>query len=179
MNNRKKHLHPGARWLFRLGGISIAVFFAFVFSWVVVPILGVLVSGLGEGSGSVIALLVLGFVFLIVFLIVVAEIYARMTYNRWFYEFGDNSLKLERGIIWKKYSNVPYERVQNVDIHRGIIARLVGFSSVAIQTAGISYTPRGGAGAEGSIPAVSVKEAEEIREFLMDKITKKSRSQGM
>lgn len=39
----------------------------------------------------------------IVFVIVVAEIYARMSYNRWFYEFTDSQLKVERGIIWKRY----------------------------------------------------------------------------
>jgi len=47
-----------------------------------------------------------------------------------------------------------------------------------LQTAGLSYSRRGGAGAEGSIPAVDTKRAEEIREFLMKKISK-SHGQGM
>ena len=94
-----------------------------------------------------------------------------MAYKRWFYEFTKEGLKLERGIIWKRYSNIPYERIQNVDVHRGIIARTFGFSSVIIHTAGYS----GQAVAEGNIPAVSVQEAEKLRTFVMNKITKKRR----
>jgi len=74
-------------------------------------------------------------------------------------------------VFWKRYSNIPYERIQNVDVHRGIIARTFGFSSVMIQTAGFS----GPAGAEGNIPAVEMKHAEEIRNFVMKKITSRRR----
>lgn len=99
-----------------------------------------------------------------------------MTYNRWFYEIGQDSIRLERGIIWKRYSNVPYERVQNVDITRGIIARMCGFSTLMIQTAGYSAPVRSGYGpsVEGYIPAVSVQEAEKIREHVLKKIKGKS-----
>jgi putative membrane protein len=112
-------------------------------------------------------------------IIVVGEMYARMAYNRWFYEFTPDQLRFERGIIWKKYTNIPYERIQNVDITRGIIARILGFSTVNIQTAGFSYTPNRNAFAEGYIPAVSVEEAEKIREFVIKKVSKKGRSQGL
>ncbi|MDP3987240.1 MAG: PH domain-containing protein [Nanoarchaeota archaeon] len=104
-------------------------------------------------------------------MIIVGEIYARMAYNRWFYEFNEDGLKIERGIIWKRYSNVPYERIQNVDVHRGILARMLGFSSVMIQTAG--YSAR--AVSEGNIPAISVDGAEKIRAFIMKKITQRRR----
>ena len=55
---------------------------------------------------------------------------------------------------------------------------MLGFSSLMIQTAGYSsYGGRGGmALAEGYIPAVSIDEAEKIREFLIRKISKKSKS---
>ena len=100
-----------------------------------------------------------------------------MAYNRWFYEFTPTELKLERGIIWKRYSNIPYDRVQNVDIHRGIIARITGFSTVEIQTAGfhMSSGRHGGARSEGHIPGVSIEAAEKIREFVMKKISHRSK----
>jgi putative membrane protein len=102
-----------------------------------------------------------------------------MAYKRWFYEFGINSLKIESGIITKRYSNIPYGRIQNVDVFRGIIARMLGFSSVSIQTAGYSMMGKHGKiNAEGSLPAVSVEEAEKIRELLMRKISSK-KGQGM
>ena len=163
MEHNKRHLHPGAKWLFRIRGYFGSIFILIFLSWGILPIIAIIGGG---------AAFLFGFLLYIVLIIVIAEIYARMAYNRWFYEFTTDSLKLERGIIWKRYSNVPYTRVQNVDIHRGILARMLGFSAVMIQTAGFSYTPRGGAMAEGYLPAISVQGAEEIREFLMKKINK-------
>ena len=121
-------------------------------------------------------LTIISLILTLTFAIVIGEVYTRMAYNRWLYELSKDSLKLERGIIWKKYSNIPYQRVQNVDIHRGVIARMLGFSTVDIQTAGMhmSYGRYGGrARSEGHIPAVSIKEAEDMREFLMKKIGKR------
>ena len=118
---------------------------------------------------------ILIYVFLYILVtIIIAEIYARMSYNRWFYSFTEDGLRLERGIIWKRYSNVPYERIQNVDVYRGIIARILGFSSVMIQTAGYSGTYH----SEGYIPAVNINEAEKIRELVLRKITKSKKLHG-
>ena len=71
-------------------------------------------------------------------------------------------------MILKKYISIPYERVQNVDIKRGVFARVFGYSQINIQTAGFSAMP----GAEAMIPAVSVEEAEITRDFLMKKAKK-------
>jgi len=156
----KSKLHSGALWQFRLSILIAFLPFIVFFS---------VLSAAVFNAGWFIFLL-----FLILIGILLAEIFARMSYDRWFYEFTDTNLKLERGIIWKRYSNIPYERVQNVDIHRGIIARIFGFSSVVIQTAGYSMPVHGrGIIAEGLIPAVSMEEAEKIRDFLMKKISRK------
>lgn len=158
-------LHPGAKWQFRLGAYLIMLFLSFFTAWLVIPL--ILFVGKAGSLSLLITLIVLAIFAYLILIIVVGEIYARMAYNRWFYEFTDEGLRLERGIIWKRYSNVPYERIQNVDIHRGIIARMFGFSSVLIQTAGYSMQPH----AEGYIPALEMNQAEQIRTFLMKKIT--------
>ena len=104
-----------------------------------------------------------------------------MSYTRWFYEFTHDGIKIEHGIIWKKYTSIPYERVQNVDINRGIIARIFGFSTVEIETAGQSgmggaygfrfgRRGRGQYKSEGHLPAIDMNDAEKIREFVMKKI---------
>ncbi len=163
-------LHPGAKWQFRIGGyFMFGILGVFLGIWIIAPLAGVLLGLMGVSSSSIAAIVLLSIVGYIIFVIVASEIYAQMSYNRWFYEFSDKGLRLERGIIWKRYSNVPYERIQNVDIHRGIIARMFGFSSLMIQTAGYSAQPR----AEGYIPAVEMNQAEKIREFVMKKITGK------
>ncbi len=171
-------LHPGVKWSWRLGYIFVAIFFSVFFSIWFGGFMTVITKPDSIG-GFVLGFFLTWLVLLIVFIILI-EVWVRMAYNRWLYEFTDSNLKLERGVIWKRYSNIPYERVQNVDIHRGIIARILGFSSVMIQTAGYSgyYGGRheGGVMSEGHIPAVSVEGAEKIREFVMKKISKHNKS---
>lgn len=168
-----EHLHKGAKWLFRINSyIGLAVVGIIIFLY-----LGIfLVKIFGAWA------ILIGILLWILFVIGIAEIYAQLAYKYWKYEFAPTNLKIERGIIWKRYSNIPYERVQNVDIHRGILARIFGFSSVNIQTAGYSGYyggRRGTATSEGYIPAVSIKSAEKIREFLIKKITKRDNRQGL
>jgi membrane protein YdbS with pleckstrin-like domain len=169
-------LHLGAKWHFRISGyilFGILVIFFGLFG----PLAGLILILSNSGSSVInyfliLSLSIIGYIAIV---IILSEIYARMSYNRWFYEFNDDGLKLERGIIWKRYSNIPYERIQNVDVHRGIIARMLGFSSIMIQTAGYSAQPGYFAQpqAEGYIPAVEMNEAEKIRNFVIKKITKR------
>jgi membrane protein YdbS with pleckstrin-like domain len=173
-------LHPGARWVFRLRAYGALVFIGIFATIWVSGLIRFFVSGVG-------AVLIMVLLFYLLFVILIAEVYARMSYNRWKYEFTKDGLKLERGIIWKRYTNIPYQRVQNVEIHRGVIARMIGFSTVDIETAG--YSGFGGAymrfgnrrryRSEGHIPALSKEGAEKTREFVMKKITKRGRNQGI
>lgn len=166
-------LHTGARWVFRLRAyytlIVIGIFIA-VWSYNLFQIFA------KEHSS---ASLLSAAIFYIAFVIAVAEIYARMSYSRWLYEIGQEGIKIERGIIWKKYTSIPYERVQNVDIRRGILARIIGFSTVEIETAGQSgfgayhgYGRRGYQSyrSEGHLPALGMNEAEKAREFIIKKV---------
>lgn len=178
----KKQLHPGAKWQFRL-----RAYFGILFPLIIMSIwAGLAITAaysMVSSSNNFVPALIIPIFFLLAIgaILIIGEIYARMAYTRWFYEFTNSNLKLERGIIWKRYSNIPYERVQNVDITRGIIARILGFSSVNIQTAGYSMpmNHRYGGQTEGYIPAVNVEEAEKIRDFLMSKIAKRLRNQGL
>lgn len=112
--------------------------------------------------------------------ILFGEIYSRLAYKYWKYDFTPNELIIEKGIIWKVYKNIPYQRIQNIEISRGITARIFGFSTANIQTAGYSapiHTRWGsvaGGGAEGNIPAVSIEDGERIRQFIMSKLGRKS-----
>ncbi|MBX4196620.1 PH domain-containing protein [Candidatus Pacearchaeota archaeon] len=114
------------------------------------------------------------FIIYIIFMIIVGEIYARMSYNRWLYEITHDGIKMERGIIWKKYTSIPFERVQNVEVLRGVIARMIGFSTIEVETAGNSGSFFGRKDrryeSEGHLPAIDVHEAERIRQFIMKKV---------
>jgi len=165
-----KQLHPGARWAFRLRAFGTVLFLMIIIASWLAPLM---LLGPSMLLIAILLILVIG--------VALIEIYARLAYKFWGYEFTKTELRLERGIIWKRYSNIPYERVQNVDITRGIIARICGFSTVNIQTAGYSAPAgnHGGALSEGHIPAVPMAEAEKIREFVLGNISKRGRRQGL
>lgn len=163
-----ERLHSGAKWKFRIGGY---VGLLILLSFFAVPVFFMVSETSGDFSLSMIYILI-G----IVFVVVLIEIFTHLTYINWKYEFTSDSLKIENGIIVKKYKSIPYERVQNVDITRGILARILGFSTLNIQTAGYSFHQNASHASEGHIPAVSVESAEKIREFLMKKIAGKKNS---
>lgn len=106
---------------------------------------------------------------IIIFGFVVDYILARLTYHFYNYELGEEALRIERGIIEKRQIFIPYERIQNVDIYRGIFERMLGLSEISIQTAGYGITTEA-MGAEGKLPGLSVEDAEKLREELLQKV---------
>jgi len=76
---------------------------------------------------------------------------------------------VEKGIIWKRNVSIPYERIQNVDILRGIFARMFGLSDLQIQTAGQSATTGFSllSSSEGRLPGLDIQTAEKLRDELI------------
>ena len=109
-------------------------------------------------------------------------IWAKFTYHFYRYELIDSGFRKESGVIYKKYVTIPYDRIQNVDIHRGILARLLGLSDLNIQTAGFSATVGrygvGGASAEGRLPGTSREVSEQLRDELIQR-SRQSKNQGL
>jgi len=114
--------------------------------------------------------------------LVLCFIWAKLTYHFYRYELLDTGFRKESGVIYKKYVTVPYDRIQNVDINRGILARILGLSDLNIQTAGASATVSRyrimGGGAEGRLPAVSMAVAEQLRDELIQR-ARQSKNQGL
>jgi membrane protein YdbS with pleckstrin-like domain len=101
-----------------------------------------------------------------------AWFWAKLVYDNYRYEIAPEGFKSEYGVISKKYVTIPYERIQNVDIYRGIIYRIMGLSDVQIQTAANKIVHTGGrhgrikSVAEGRLPGIDKEEAEKLREDL-------------
>jgi uncharacterized membrane protein YdbT with pleckstrin-like domain len=166
-----KQLHSGAKWIFRIRTYFSLLFLIFILGSFLVPLM---LSSSEEPSINSFFWNYFLYLFSgIIFAVILGEVYSNLAYKNWKYELKEHEVKLERGIIWKKYSAIPFERIQNIDIRRGILARILGFSTLDIQTAGYHVASQGGITSEGNIPAVSVKEAEEIRDCLIKKIGKR------
>jgi len=174
-------LHPGAKWIFRLTSYSrYFLFSGLLFYMSIFKIIKLLV----KNTLSIASLIIISGMILLTIVIIIVEIYTRMSYNRYLFEIKENTIKIEKGIIWKKYISIPYDRVQNINIKQGIIARILKFSTLEIETAGQSGNGTYGFGrgnngryqSEGYLPGIDQDRAEKIREFIMKKIKEKNSS---
>jgi len=102
---------------------------------------------------------VAGAVFGVVFVLGVA--YAWLRYRSWRYEVRTNTLYIERGVLTRVETIVPYVRVQHVDSQRGPLDRLLGLGTVVVYTAGSR-------GADVSIPGLAAERATTLQERLRD-----------
>lgn len=167
-----KNLDPKARLLFFIQHIiGWLVFSGFGSFW-----LFGLMTGLNEAStvsASTIVWLSLG---LFVAIVLLAWLTSWLTYINYHYELGENGFQKESGVIYKKYVTIPYSRIQNVDIYRGIFARIFNLSDIRIQTAGSSLNT---ITSEGMLPAIHKDEAIKIRDELMKRVNRPASPQGL
>ena len=129
--------------------------------WLLTGLLtSIVLTGIFTGISTVLNLFSLAGsgVFLILSTAVV-EIYTLLKYRNWGFEMREDYLYLERGVLKKVKSKVPYVRVQHVDTHRGPVYRVFGLSKLVVYTAGSR-------GADVSIPGLLPEEADDIQEEL-------------
>ena len=151
-------LHPRAVWLFFLSSMISWMIFLLIFLWAFVFLF--FTAGYGAASLGI-------WLLLLIFIAVLAFVVAKLTYHFYRYELTKNGFKKEHGIIWKKYVTIPYDRIQNIDIYRGILARILGLSDLQIQTAGGITSGSYGAFSEGRLPGLSRQTAEKLRDELV------------
>jgi len=94
---------------------------------------------------------------LVVAWFVVALAYQLVYYQRFEYELTDDSLDIVSGVVSRRNREIPVRRVQNVDISRNVVQRLLGLAQINLETAGGSST-------EASLNCVSETEAMRLQE---------------
>jgi len=166
----KNKLHPAAKTVFAIQSFfGFLLLFFILFAWLI-PVLALAIK-VGGGLSYF-------FTVIVIFLVLIIPLsigWAYLTYINFSYEFIKTGLKIEKGVIWKRYSNIPYQRIQNVIVSRGILARILGFSTLILETAGMSGQH---ARPEGVLPAIEIKNAEKISNDLMNMIDRR-RGQGL
>src|SRR4030043_1061557 len=171
-------LNPKAVWIFFFRFLLSGVFIGFFLAMFIFPMMMGLVfdknAPLEHLKPQAEVILSSWFLFILLYFLLIAVfcwIWAKLTYRFYAYQLTEDVFKKECGVIWKKYVSIPYERIQNVGIHRGVIARILGLSDLMIQTAGYSATAgRYGMGVrdpEGRLPGISQEKAEQLREELI------------
>jgi putative membrane protein len=77
------------------------------------------------------------------------------------YALEAGALRLEEGVLGRKLRVVPFDRIQQVDLIRKPLHRLLGVATLRVETAG------GGGAAEVDLDAVSLTEAQVLRTSLL------------
>lgn len=119
-------------------------------------IIGVVNGGFGEPSGSVWTAIAIA-------VFVATVITAALTPRRVRaigYALRDDDLVLRRGLMWQRFTAVPYGRMQLVDVNRGPLDRVLGMSELKFVTAAASTNVR--------IPGIPFADADELRDRLVE-----------
>ena len=145
LDDRERSLHPkvvltwrifgGIGLLFPLAGISIP-------SWFLLDTLAWLPAAIA------LVLLVLGVTW-----------YPNARYRRWRWQLTERALEMRYGVVVHRHEAVPYFRVQQIDIERGPVDRLLGLATLQVTTASASGS--------GSLPGIAEGEAPLVRQELL------------
>lgn len=87
------------------------------------------------------------------------------------YEFclDEHALKIKSGIIGLREDAIPYRQMQDVDIKRDVLFRLLGLSRLTILTAGTEDSGDVDDESKGIIPAIDKKLASWLQETLLQR----------
>lgn len=108
-------------------------------------------AGIGTGLG----------ILLYLFLVLVLP---TRRYRRWGYYEGERGIRIASGLIVRRDTIVPYDRVQHIDVSRGPIERAFGVSTLTLHTAG-SYN------STVDLPGLAVDEANRMRDEIRSYIS--------
>ncbi len=89
-------------------------------------------------------------------------LFPKIRWQRWKYDVSEKEVDMLRGIIIKKRTLVPINRVQHVDTRQGPVYRKFGLSSVTISTAATTH----------EIPALDDETANELRNTISTLVRK-------
>lgn len=143
-------LDPRVTWLWRLQGL---LRLGMVWGPMAVAVgvgLGMLTT---PAAGLVLSLALMSFFFFF------ALLWPGLEYEHFRYGIREHDLLVQRGVLFRRRSSIPHNRIQHVDTRQGPVERVFGLSSVAVYTAS-------GMSADGSIPGLTEASAEAIRDEL-------------
>jgi putative membrane protein len=88
--------------------------------------------------------------------LVVGVGYGLAYYYRFTYEITSDTFDVTSGVFSRRSREIPYRRIQNVDVAQGIVQRVLGLAVVSIETAG-------GGDTEATLQFVSESEATRLQ----------------
>lgn len=93
-------------------------------------------------------------------IVVILTVSIILYWRRFEYRVGANEIRIDSGILNRTHRSIPFDRIQDVDIRQGPVARLLGLARVEFETGGSA----GGKSDDGALAAISLDRAEALRE---------------
>lgn len=84
---------------------------------------------------------------------------AWLFWRRFRYGVGEREIVIESGILHRQRRVIPFDRIQDIDIEQGLLARLFGTAKVKIETGGSAKN-------EGDLDSIALADAYRLRETL-------------
>jgi membrane protein YdbS with pleckstrin-like domain len=98
-------------------------------------------------------------------LMVLILLFSRIAFRKKRFAFRNHDVLFKHGIIATNTIVIPYNRIQHVALHEGLVSRYFGLAKIEIFTAG-------GSSSDIEIPGIEKEQAENIKQLLMGKIQK-------
>jgi putative membrane protein len=87
---------------------------------------------------------------------------AVLRWRNFAFRVGSREIRIDSGLLNRTYRSIPFDRIQDVTLEQGPLARLLGLARVRFETGGSA----GANEDDGSLAAISVERAGEIRDLV-------------
>jgi putative membrane protein len=93
-----------------------------------------------------------------------------LVWTRFDYYIEEGSVKITKGVIRRQEREIPFRRIQNVDVNRNLVHRVLGIAEIDLETAGGGET-------EASLKYVDADDVEDIRDSIKHQEERKNRGE--
>lgn len=145
LDGTEHRLHPRIRVVWAVGA---------TLPWLVLGGGGAIVAaatGRGELAGLIVGVALL--------LILAGLSIVGWRWRCWGWAAWDDALELHHGVISQRASVVPYHRIQQIDIHRDPLDRMLGLSKLILHTAAAT--------SDATLPGIAAADADSLRHALL------------
>jgi len=122
--------------------------------WVILGVVAIAI-GLGTNTGG----LTIGAGAATVVILVMTVGSAFLSWRFWSWATHEDALELEHGILIRHLSVVPYHRIQQIDIKRDPLERILGLSTLILRSAAATT--------DAHVPGIAAEDTEQLRHALL------------
>lgn len=87
---------------------------------------------------------------------------AALSYRYWSWAVHDDAIEITHGVVYRHQSVVPHHRIQQIDIERGPLERMLGLATLILRSAAATTDAR--------IPGIPVARSDAVRHALLDRV---------